>query len=254
MRGRRLLILLVLIIVAAVIIFFRTYNGKPKPFPNADEITAALNEYDSEAGAEVVLDRLKLGERLIFVPFVSSEGDYGMGFLKWEKRKWRVARVDMSGRPEVRVTDHSDPSSRYVVWNINPIEKVEEFRFYLIRDRNAGMSDRANYYIPRVQMEEPVNVTEHPYGAMAFPEDWAGIMREDDKLNKETENHVMDIIFSHSYSRPSRLYVGYVPVYAKDAPPLRSSSKSGDEDTEFMNIMNETDLDFVQSQGTTEAD
>lgn len=246
MRGRRLLIVLILIIAAAVIVFFRTYDGKPGPLPGEDEITAALNEYDSEADAAVLLDRVRLAEEHVFVPFISSQGIHGMGFLKWEKRKWSVTRVDMSGRPEVRVTDQSDPSGRYVVWNNNPLEKVKEFRFYLIRDRNAGMSDRVNYYVPRVQMEELVNVTEHPYGAMPFPEEWAGIMREDDKLNKAPAADFMDNIFSQFYFRPSMLYVGYLPVYAEDAPPRSGSSKSGDEDTEFMMIMNETDLEKPQ--------
>ncbi|NBD27902.1 hypothetical protein [Paenibacillus glycinis] len=246
MRGRRLLIVVILIIAAAVIVFFRTYDGKPGPLPSADEIIVELNEYDAEADAAVVLNNVKLTAQQVFIPFVSSQGIHGMGFLKWEKRKWSVARVDMSGRPEVRVTDHSDPSERYMVWNNNPVEKVKEFRFYLIRDRHAGMSNGVYYYVPRVQMEMLVNVTEHPYGAMPFPEEWAGIMREDEKLGRAPAANIMDNIFSQSFSRPSTIYVGYLPVYAKDAPQLGSSSKSGDEDTEFLMIMNETDLERPQ--------
>lgn len=247
MRGRRLLIVVILIIVAAVIVFFRTYDGKPGPLPSVDEIIAELNEYDSEADAAVVLNNVKLTEQQVFIPFVSSQGIHGMGFLKWEKRKWSVTRVDRSGRPEVRVTDHSDPSGRYVVWNNNPLEKVKEFRFYLIRDRNAGMSNGVYYYVPRVQMEMLVNATEHPYGAMPFPDEWAGIMREDDKLGKAPAANIMDNIFSQSYSQPSTIYVGYLPVYANDASKPGSSSKSGDEDTEFLMIMNVTDLERPQS-------
>ncbi|ACT03174.1 hypothetical protein [Paenibacillus sp. JDR-2] len=243
MRGRRLLIVVILIIAIAVIVFFRTYDGKPGPLPSVDEIIEELNEYDSEANAAVVLDNVKLTEQQFFIPFVSSQGIHGMGFLKWEKRKWSVARVDISGRPEVRVTDHSDPSGRYVVWNNNPLEKVKEFRFYLIRDRNAGMSNGVYYYVPRVQMEMLVNVTEHPYGAMPFPDEWAGIMREDNKLGKAPAANIMDHLFSQSYSQSSTIYVGYLPVYANDASELGSSSKSGDEDTEFLMIMNETDLE-----------
>ncbi|MBD3918404.1 hypothetical protein H8B09_06525 [Paenibacillus sp. PR3] len=247
MRRRRLVIVVILIIAAAVIVFFRTYDGKPGPLPNVDEIMAELNEFDSKADAAVVLNNVKLTEQQVFIPFVSSQGIHGMGFLKWEKRKWSVVRVDMSGRPEVRITDHSDPSGRYVVWNNNPLEKVKEFRFYLIRDRNAGMSNGVYYYVPRVQMEMLVNVTEHPYGAMPFPDEWAGIMREDEKLNKAPAANIMDNLFMQSYSQPSTMYVGYFPVYANDAPLLGSSSKSGDEDTEFLMIMNETDLERPQS-------
>lgn len=246
MRGRRLLAVVLLLITAAVIIFFRTYDSKPGPLPSVDEIIMELNLYDSEADAAVVLNNIKLTEQQVFIPFVSSKGIHGMGFLKWEKRKWRVARVDISGRPEVRVTNHSDPSSRYVVWNINPLEKVNEFRFYLTRERNAGMSNGIYYYVPRVQMEVLVNVTEHPYGAMPFPDEWAGIIREDDKLGKAPATNIMDNILSQFYSQPSMIYVGYLPVYANDASKLDSFSKNGDEDTEFLMIINETDLERPQ--------
>lgn len=246
MRGRSLIIVVILLIAAAVIVFFRTYDGKPGPLPNVDEIIAELNEYEPEADAAVVLNNVKLTDQQVFIPFVSSQGNYGMGFLKWEKRKWSVARVDMSGRPEVRVTDHSDPSGRYVVWNNNPLEKVKEFRFYLIRDRNAGMSSGVYYYVPRVQMEMLVNVTEHPYGAMPFPDEWSGIMREDKRLGKAPAANIMDHILLQSYSQPSTIYVGYFPVYANDAPQLGSFSKGGDEDTEFLMILNEKDLERPQ--------
>ncbi|MFD0671171.1 hypothetical protein [Cohnella sp. GCM10027633] len=246
MRGRRLVIIVILIIAAAVIVFFRTYDGKPGPLPSVDETIAKLNEYDSEADAAVVLDNVKLTERQVFIPFVSSQGIHGMGFLKWEKRNWSVARVDKSGRPEVRVADHSDPSGRYVVWNTNPLEKVKEFRFYLIRDRNAGMSNGVYYYIPRVQMEMLVDVTEHPYGAMPFPDEWAGIIREEEKLSKAPDANFMNHIFFQSHSQSSA-YVGYFPVYANNAPQLGSFSKSGDEDTEFMMILNEKDLERPHS-------
>ncbi|GLX69628.1 hypothetical protein [Paenibacillus glycanilyticus] len=246
MRGRRLLVVVILIIAAAVIVFFRTYDGKPGPLPSVDDIITELNEYDSEADAAVVLDQVKLTEQQVFIPFVSNQGIHGMGFLTWEKRKWSVVRVDMSERPEVRVTDHSDPAGRYIVWNNNPLEKLQEFRFYLIRDRNAGMSSGIYYYVPRVQMETLVNVTEHPYGAMPYPEEWAGIMREDNKLGKVPASNIMDKIFSHTYSQPSSMYVGYLPVYANGAPGLGSSSKSGGEDTEYLMIMNEKDLENPQ--------
>jgi len=133
-------------------------------------------------------------------------------------------------------------------YGINPLEKVKEFRFYLIRDRNAGMSHGEYYYVPRVQMEMLVNVTEHPYGAMPFPDEWAAIMREDEKLGQASSANIMDNIFSQSYSQPSTIDVGYYPVYANDAPQPGSSSKSGDKDTEFVMIMNEKDLERPQNE------
>jgi len=53
----------------------------------------------------------------------------------------------------------------------------------------------------------------------------------------------MDILFSQSFSQPSTLYVGYLPVYANDAIKHGGFSKSGDEDTEFLMIINEVDLE-----------
>lgn len=245
MRGGRLLTVAILLIITAVIIFFRTYDGKPGPLPSVDDIIAEINMYDSKADVAVLLDKVKLSKQQVFVPFVTSQGMHGMGFLKWERHKWRVARVDSSGRPELRVTDHSDPTGRYMVWNINPLEKVKEIRLYLIQDRHAGMSSGVYYYVPRVQMEMLVNVTEHPYAAIPIPEEWAAIIREDDKLGKKSTTNIMNNIFSQYYE-PSSIYVGYLPVYASDASPLGSFSKSGGEDTEFMMIINEQDLEKPQ--------
>lgn len=243
MRGRRLLTVVILLIAAVVIIYLRTYDVKPGPIPSVDDIIEELNLYDSKTDAAVVLNIVKLTEQQVFIPFISSKGNYGMGFLKWEKRKWSVARVDTSGKPEVRVTNHSDPSARYVVWNNNPLEQVKEFHFYLIRDRNAGMSHGIYFYVPRVQMEMLVNMADHPYGAMPFPDEWVDIIRDNDKLGKASGTNIMDNIFSQSLSQPSTLYVGYLPVYADDASKFGSFSKNGDEDTEFMMIINENELE-----------
>ncbi|MEK3883386.1 hypothetical protein [Paenibacillus sp. PL2-23] len=243
MRRRRWLAVIALILAATAVIFFRTYDGKPGPIPSEDEAAEAMNLSHWKADAEVVLDRIRLDGRQLFVPYVSSSGKYGMGFLEWSKGKWRVTRVDPGGRPELRILNHSDPSQRYIVWNLNPLGKMEQIRFYIIRDRNAGMSSGVYYYTPRVQMEERVDLTERPYGALPFPEDWADIVREETRWSQISTGDVLDYLLSGLSSRQSTLRLGWIPDYAEGASPRSGYSKSGDDNTQFLLIMDDQDLE-----------
>ncbi|MCR2806571.1 hypothetical protein [Paenibacillus soyae] len=243
MRRRKWLAVIAVILAAVAFIFIRTYDGRPGAIPSAEEAAAAINQYEPEADAEVVLDRIRLDDRQLFVPYVSGRGTHGMGFLKWEKGEWKVTRVDPGGSPELRILDHSNPSERYIVWNINPQEQMEQIRFYLIRERNAGMSSGIYYYTPRVQMEETADLTKRPYGALPFPEDWADILREEKRMNQALPGGVLDQLFSGMPSRHAMLQMGWFPDYAEDAPPPRGYSKSGDEDTEFLWILDEPNLE-----------
>lgn len=244
MNGRKLLIAAILVFVAMGILFYRFYDGAPGPLPSADEAASALNKFDTEADASVVLDMVRLDDRQIFVPYVSRSGNHGMGFMEWKKRKWNVTRVDTSGRPELRILDHSNPADRFIVWNINPLHRMEEIRFYLIRDRNIGRTNGVDYYVPRVQMEQPVSMTEHPYGALPLPEAWAGVMKEEYELNQSPDAGVLGSMLASWSPRSSMLYVGWIPRYAENSPQTHSGySKGGGEDTEFIMILNEADLE-----------
>ncbi|RIX48714.1 hypothetical protein D3P08_23750 [Paenibacillus nanensis] len=241
----KLIIASAVLLIAAIILFFRQYDGKPGPLPDdamaAAEINEALSVRERRgAEAEQILDRIKLDKRHAFIPYISKGGYYAVSFWVWEKRKWRVGRIDTDSGPHIWKLSPNDPSRYYLVWNIRPQGEIEDFSFYFIRQRNAGRSDGIDYYTPRIQLEQPVDFGKQPYGAIPYPDHWAKLLREEQRMSRTRG------LFSFEYRENTSIY--WLPVLADNPPRSGGFSTFGTSflesiRTDFVNILNENELE-----------
>ncbi|MFD1954990.1 hypothetical protein ACFSL6_12630 [Paenibacillus thailandensis] len=208
-----------------------------------------MNEYFPEADIGETLDIISLNKRHVFIPFKTANGYYGMGFWTWKGFGWDIQSVHTRGEPFVWKLDGNDPSSQYIVWNVDPADGVSEVQFYLIRDRYGSQSRRdgemTSRYMPRIQLSWNASLQERSYGAVPFPEDWAAIIEEEQWLTSERQPS----LFSWEISGPAAAVVGWMPVNRQGAPvfPERSvngsSHSDGSADLGFITILNPTDLE-----------
>lgn len=230
-------VFLCMVVMTAALYMFMNRDGKPGPLPDENRIMSVIDAKSGEISVKQLLEVNQLDSKHAYIPFVSMQDEYGMSFWKWEKRQWRLSRVNVNGMPHIWILD-KNPVKRVIVYNIDPKEQLERMSFYLIRDRNAYGHNNQFFYVPRIQMELTVPVDGNRYGAISIPEEWAQLMKEDKKLTRLMTSPSM---FSTSNSM---MYIGWQQQYKEGAEPLgQSYSMSGGLDVEFIRYVNEKELE-----------
>lgn len=150
----------------------------PAGFPDDRKMVETINRTYAAANAKEALRPIALDGRHAYAPFISDTGRYGSSYWIRKGKSWTIARIDSDGDPYVWKLDQDDPSTHYVVWSFNPEKELSKLRLYLMRDRNAYVSDSRHYYTPMMQLQTEIDVRESPYGVMRFPADWREAISE----------------------------------------------------------------------------
>lgn len=161
-----------LIVLLFIYLFF---FSKPTPFPTQEQLVEEMNHFFPEARAATIQESISIDERHTLVPFISETGDYGLSYWVWQKRNWRVDRIDTKGGPMVWEINSRKPSSYYFVWNINPNHFLQTIDFFMIRERGYRVIDGKETYYPRIQLKTNVSLQDQTYGVLPLPEDWVTV-------------------------------------------------------------------------------
>lgn len=227
-----------ILLIAAAILFFWHYDGQPGPLPDYEEAAAEINEalspFDLRAEAKQILDMIQLDRRHVFVPYITKGGHYAVSFWVWEKHKWRVGSVDTDGGPRIWKLSENDPSRHYLLWNMRQEGQISDFSLYFIRERNAGRSNGIDYYTPRIQMEHSVDLDDHPYGAIPYPEDWIKLIKDEQKHSRKKRQTLFS--FEQQYDNAS---IHWMPTIREE--PLDVSIFS----TRSVIFLDNMNFDFV---------
>lgn len=135
-----------------------------------------INHIFPQANVKEIQDTIELDEKYVFVPFISEENKYGVSQWVWQKREWKLARVNTGGEPHSWRIEDGDFSTSHLVWNIAPETSIEKLEFYLIKDWSFHISEGIDYYDPGVQLEELVELSDTSFGAMPLPDSWSSIL------------------------------------------------------------------------------
>lgn len=220
----------------------------PKPFPSNEDIVREMNRTYEEAGAKVILDRLFVDEHHVVVPYISTNEDYGLSYWGWRNHKWQVLTIDTKGEPKVWKVKGNDPSSFAIVWNVDPNDQLQEIQYYLIRNRNYGMTNGVEHYFPKVQMKKEISLKEKSYGVLQLPEDWALVLNS--VLIEEGVGQ--SSLFFNNIFPLQNAYFGWIPYdqTGKEAFPEQSVNGNtyvvGDIYQEHVMIMNKVDIEIPE--------
>ncbi len=194
-----------IIVLLSLFIVYKLYFSKPSEFLTNDQIVKEINHVYPEALAQTVQDKLSVDDRHILVPFISSKGNYGLSHWVWKHGQWKVAVIYSNGYPRVWKIDEKDPSTFYLMWNMNPTDKLAAIDFYLLKDRSYRISDNIHQYDPKVQMQTTVSLQEKSYGVMQIPADWVTFW----DVYKRVQQPDSYSFFSRFYNDPS-IYFGWL--------------------------------------------
>lgn len=242
----KIIVPILIAVIALIAVYLYYGNTKPISFPSNEVVIKSMNEHFPTASASEILASVQLDKRHVFVPFKSSSDRYGASYWVYEKREWRIARIDTSGQPYIWKLNFRDPSTYRIVWNLDPRDQLNELQYYLIGERYYSVSEGIHFYTPRIQKQMTVSLEERTYGAIPLPEEWENILSENfERFGAKQPT----TIFRNSYSS-SQMYMGWIPYHRQGESTFPSNSvngdgySQGDSDFDYMRLLNETDLEL----------
>ncbi|SER06218.1 hypothetical protein SAMN05216232_0131 [Virgibacillus subterraneus] len=244
-KKRVSLIAICVIILLSLFLLYWFYFQEPQAFPADEQLVDQINEIFPKADAETIQENIQLDQEHVFVPFLSSENNYGASYWVWERNKWKPSYIDTTGEPTVWKIDKEDPSSFHLVWNLHPDDQISYADFYLIRDRGYHISNGEHTYVPRIQLEDSVALEEESYGVLQLPEDWRSFMTQTNKLALAQNPHVN---FT-SLLPDVHAYIGWTPFNEDNEITYPDNSVNGhgyingDINTDFVRIIEEAELE-----------
>lgn len=246
MNKKKIIILVSLAAIALIVILI--YNGKPKQFPNVERLIESINGHFPEASALKVQDIARLDERHAVVPFISSDDHYGISYWIWKGLKWKLARIDTRGEPILWKLNANDPSTYYLVWNIDPKDQLDNLDYYLIGPRGYSITQKpeSNIYTPKIQKQFSAALEEHTYGVLQLPKEWVQIISSSLQLNKARQPNR---VFQNMTFNPI-MHIVWMPISQAEQMPFPSNSVNGHSyqvdnmNLEHMRIINEAELEL----------
>jgi hypothetical protein len=245
MRNKKILYAIIFGAIAIILIYNSLFlAASPKPFLQEEALISEINQFAPNAEAEVIQDKILIDETHRFVPFINKEDDYGMSFWVWKMRDWRLESVHTRGEPHIWKINRHEPAAYVLVWNIDPKDQVSSIEFYQIQDRNAGRTDGADYYRPRVQMEYSAAIKDKTYNAVPMPEEWVVYTEHAMKIKTPQMNSFINRFFSDS-----PMFIAWLPKDSsgKETFPKHTvngtNHSSGKEIIDFVRIINASELE-----------
>ena len=197
-------------IFAVIIAVYMVQDRNPEPCPNHDHILRELNQQLGKDKATHITDVILLEERFAFVPYRTIDGNAGKSFWEWKKLRWNLNQIQTTGDPVLWSLDGRNPAKMYLIYSMNPLDEIEEIRFYYIRGRSARSDDGAYTYLPRIQMESSVSLQPVHYGAQLLPEAWYRVMKEVNTSNNSINIGWIPYNGSGEVSFPKRSIYGSI--------------------------------------------
>ncbi|WP_217589481.1 hypothetical protein [Lentibacillus saliphilus] len=240
MKKRMVLPAGVIVLLLVVFLAYWLFFSKPSAFPEDEALKEKMN--DIFPGGNVVAtiqDAIHLDEEHVFVPFKSSNGQYGAGYWIWEHLQWKPAHIDTKGEPMIWKTA---PKNFHIVWNLHPDDALKKADFYLIQERGYNVSGEEHTYIPHIQMKETVNLEDETYGVKTLSESWNDLLTQ-----KASESQ--DPVFNHFFPNP-HIFISWMPLNRHNQLTFPEHSVNGGNsythahiDLDFIRIINEVELE-----------
>lgn len=161
-------------LIVIIALFFRQQFFVPSSFLGEEELIKEIKAVYKYSNVNEVKDIIFADERNVFVPVIFENGNYGMTTWKWNLKKWELQSLDSHGSPQL--WSLGDAAERYFIWNMPPDEQIAGVNFYLIRDRDAFISQYIPVYLPRIQMEYHVPFDGKGHGALKLPNEWIELL------------------------------------------------------------------------------
>ncbi|MEH6936863.1 hypothetical protein V7056_03260 [Bacillus sp. JJ664] len=244
LKNKKTIIGLLIFVIAFIVIYW-FYLSKPTTFYSEARIKKIISHtYEGEYAKEIQ-DIIFIDQKHVFVPYISKENGYGVSFWKWQHHKWKIVNIiDKAGTPRLWKIKPNDPSSYVMFWNYNPVDRVNEIKFRLVRERNYMMSNENVYYVPEIFLEQRVSIHKKTYGFLTYPSNWSKIQ----KLEAEAGTR-QNIFFLQEQGYPSTLSIS-MTIYDKDGKEVfpEESLDGNDylvEDELFDFILYSDDKDFI---------
>ena len=206
-RKNRIIVLSIFSILIIGIVIYLIKFVTPTEFYNEEELLKKFQQEDRYIQIEVIQDIIHIDEKHVFVPYISTDQDYGISIWKWEEGKWRLAQSEVTSEVLFWQINENDPSTYRFAWNLPPDKSIETIRFMMVKDRGHHMSGEDYYYQSRIQMEESVPF-EKTYGIIPLPEDWLEVYEESNKLSFKPTNLVEQFVLS-SFAYPEHFSFAY---------------------------------------------
>ncbi|MBN8193261.1 hypothetical protein JI667_14010 [Bacillus sp. NTK074B] len=172
MKKRSILFLAGGILVVGLLAFYWPAAEKLDSRPRDGEILSQINSHLSNEEAVEVQDFLKLDAGHGVAPFLSETGGYGVSYWERHLTGWKAISIRTDGEPKVWMVYGDDPSSFYIVWNIEPDNPIHTLQFYYMRERGYSMSGEQQHYVPGILMKTKISMEGKSYGAMKVPGEW----------------------------------------------------------------------------------
>ncbi|PKR76738.1 hypothetical protein CEY16_13035 [Halalkalibacillus sediminis] len=243
-KKRISVIVIIPIILVSLFIIYFIYFSKPTALPADDELANQINEIFPEANVETIQETIYLDQEHVYVPFISSENNYGSSYWVWESRNWKPMKIDIGGEPTAWTINKEEPSS-YIVWNIHPDDKVSYANLSMMRERDFQISHTEHHYSPSIHMKEQISLKEQPYGVLVFPEQWQALLTQENKLiSSQNSRDINTSVFLDV-----RLHFGWTPFNENDDIifPEESISNNGfingNIETNFVEYVEEPQLE-----------
>ncbi|WP_078544455.1 hypothetical protein [Litchfieldia alkalitelluris] len=178
-KRKTILIFLNLTIISITgYIFYWYYPSSPSSFLTEEEIKNEVNPYHLSAKIEKVQDIIYLDKSHVFVPYITTEGEYAASYWYYEKRKWHTHYVGTISTPLLVSTNPKDASTYHFIWNLHPGDDLQSLEFLLLKRRNYSVSNGVETYIPGLQMRFSTKLTEQPYGYVKLPQEFVEVLND----------------------------------------------------------------------------
>lgn len=166
----------VALIVVVLFVFLQQTSTPPSEFLTVKEIKKEIKEVYQDSEIIEVQDLILIDDRNVFVPLLFENGNYGTAAWTWKsKDQWQLQSFDLIGSPQLwNIGDETG----YFIWNMPLDEQVAGVEFYMIRDRNAWISEGNPVYLPRIQIEQFVPFDGKGYGVFKMPKEWMELTKQ----------------------------------------------------------------------------
>ncbi|MFC4321623.1 hypothetical protein [Litchfieldia salsa] len=180
---KKLLLLLFLFVILLVGAYsFYYYTSDASSFLTEEEMKQRINPYYLNSKIEVIQDIITIDNNHIYVPYITTEGEYAASYWYYNNRNWEIEYVGTISTPHLVSTNPNDPSTFYFVWNLHPADQIKSLEFYLLKRRNYSVSDRIEIYTPKLQMNFSTPLDEHSYGIVKLSEEFIKVLNDTMKL------------------------------------------------------------------------
>ncbi|MBS2967829.1 hypothetical protein J9317_03445 [Metabacillus sp. KIGAM252] len=195
------------VVLAAALFAYWFYFSKPSEFPANEQAVAEINRTFPKAYSRTIQEAIRIDDRHMVLPFISKVKNYGLSYWVWRNHKWNVVSVDTNGKPSMWKIDPTDPSSYYLIWNLQPDHPLSSINFYLIGEREYHISGGIEDYQPKVQMKKKIFLQEKSYGAVQLPEQWTASINV---LSQAESAQNPDVLTMDMFPEQS-MFIGWIP-------------------------------------------